>query len=100
MNLKKTKQIVKGLAVTDNTNRETGEKYSFESACELGESFGIDFNFVSRLEWYLILNLFYSDFYRTAELFKLPESFFLSLAKEWFYDVDGDPDKTTRLFNA
>lgn len=100
MNLKKIKKLVNDFAVTDNSNRTTGEKYDLETAKRIGEQCGVDFNFVQISEWYLILNFFYSDFQRTGRKFYLPESFFWSLAVEWFYDIDGDPDKTTRLFNA
>lgn len=91
-------EIVHSLAVTDGSQRENGEKYTYEQSLVIGDEMKVDWNQVPPSEWYLVLNRVYSGFYRTAERLKLPDAVFPSLAFDWFYDVDGDREKTFRVF--
>lgn len=83
---------VRSIAVTDGSNRTTGEKWSIEQTTEVGNKVGVNFNTINRNEWYAVMNAWYSDFYRTAKKYELendPE-FYADLVIDYFcYDTDG-----------
>lgn len=92
-------ELVKELPVTDESDRETGEKYTFDEAVRIGDSMQVDWSIIAQSEWYLVLNKIYSEFHRTAERMQIEsESFYHSLAFDWFYDLDGARGKTYRRF--
>ena len=93
--------LVNQMSVTDGTNRADGEKYTYSEAKELGTKIGVDFGRVDPVEWYLVLNMMYSDHYRTGKKHGLTEStLYCELAYDWFYDVDGEDCKTFNYFMA
>jgi hypothetical protein len=93
------KCIVKDMAITDGSDRENGEKYTMENAVEIGQKMGIDFDKIKKCEWYLVLNMMYSDYYRTASQYGHTDyKFFANLAQDWFHDEDGLKDKTFLYF--
>ncbi len=98
INYELAKDLVKDLAVTDDSGRETGEKWTMEEAKGMGDKVGIDFDKVSKCEFYLVLNMIYSDYFKLAHKYGLPEVFYGEMAKAWFDDEDGAGDKTFRYF--
>lgn len=93
------KSLVEDMAVTDGSNRENGEKWTMEETTEVGNKYNVDWNSISKCEWYLVMNMMYSDYYRTGKKRGLTDyQFFADLATDWFADVDASPDKTFNYF--
>lgn len=91
--------LVKEMKVTDGSDREHGERFSMADAIEVGNKMGIDFNKIRKCEWYVVLNMMYSDYYRTASQYGHTDyKFFGNLAYDWFHDEDGMEDKTFLYF--
>lgn len=91
--------LVCGMAVTDNSGRPTGEKWTLAETKDAGSKIGINFEKVKPAEWYLVMNMMYSDYYRTAKKHGMTEpSFFADLSFDWFNDEDAETGKTFRYF--
>lgn len=84
------------MAVTDGSERENGMKWNLESCVDVGNKIGIDWRIVPRCEWYAILNMMYSDFYKTAKYAERASDvlFYGNLARDWFADADAGETKT------
>lgn len=91
---------VKSMAVTDSSERENGQKWTVEQCYEVGQKLSIDWNKVSKNEWYAVLNMMFSDYYKTAKSFSMQEDtmFFGRLAKDWLFDEDA-PSPCEKLYN-
>lgn len=99
INQELAKSIVYDFAVTDGSERESGEKWSMEETKSVGDKLGIDWEKINKCEWYVVMNMMYSDYYRTAKKHGLADpSFFAELSYDWFTDKDGAKDKTFRYF--
>ncbi|MBQ0112120.1 MAG: hypothetical protein KBT03_03230 [Bacteroidales bacterium] len=82
---------VKEMSVTDESERESGEKWTFEQTTDVGNKLGIDWNKLNKYDWYAVLNAAYSDFYDTAKSYghESDPIFFASLARSfWIRDND------------
>lgn len=81
---------VKGMAVTDGSNRTNGQKWTVEQTTEIGNKLSVDWNKISKYEWYGVVNMMYSDCYKTAKAVNMESDpvFFGRLAKDWLCDVD------------
>lgn len=91
--------LVEEMAVTDGSGRPTGEKWSYQESKDVGMKNGINFAQVDSYEWYVVLNMMYSDYYRTAKKHGFNDStFFAELASDWFSDVDAKENKTFCYF--
>lgn len=92
---------VKSMAIPEmNSERTTGQKWGFETAVEVGNKVGMDWHEVSKIDFYVVLNMMYSDYYRTAKTIEKQNDgmFYANLAKEWLYDEDViNPEN--KLFN-
>lgn len=86
---------VKCMAVTDGSDRENGQKWSVEQCTEIGNKLNVDWNKWSKYEWYAVMNMMYSDCYRTAKAFNLESDpmFYGRLAKDWLCDEDSGENK-------
>ena len=74
-----------------------GQYWTFNQAKEFVQNHGITHDWVN---WYLILNMVYNDYYDTAKTFGLqndPE-FYFSLAKDFIDDPDAKPLKVEKYF--
>lgn len=97
--------LVKKMAVTDNSDRTNGEKWTIEQTTSVGNDIGVDWNKISKVDFYFVMNMCYSDFYQLslkAELSDDPK-FFAYMAKEWLCDVDipqGKPKLYKYIFNV
>lgn len=87
---------VKSMEVTDGSGRADGMKFSYEKAVEIGSSAGTDWQKISKNEWYVALNMAYSDHFATAKKFRHEDDplFFASMAKDEWCDDDDVKDKT------
>lgn len=89
-------EIVKGMAVTDGSDREHGMKWTMEQTTAVGNQIGINWNEIPKIDFYIAMNMEYSDRYKTAKHYELqddPEYFAWSAKEYWFDDVDVKGDK-------
>lgn len=87
---------VKGLEITDGSDRTSGEKWNVDKAMELGQRMGVDWQKMTKYEWYAVMNAWYSDFYRTAKKYELetvPE-FYADLVMDYFCNDTDSHDKS------
>lgn len=69
---------------------ESGQKWTMEQTSEVGHRVGVDWNKISKIEFWACMNAFYSDFTRTAKKYELldePE-FFGDIVWDYFNDDD------------
>jgi len=91
--------LVTQMAVTDGSNRANGEKWTIEQAMEVGKKLGINWDSVSKCDWYVVLNMMYSDYYSVGRKHGFTDyNFYSELALAWFEDVDGPENKTFNYF--
>lgn len=93
---------VKSLEVSDGSDRGNGMKWSYEATTEAGNKIGIDWREVTKCEWYVVMNMMYSDYYRSAKYAEKQNDamFFAHMAKDWIYDEDAPEDKLYRYYFA
>lgn len=92
-------ELVYDFAVTDGSGRTCGEKWTVQETKSVGDKIGIDFEKINKYEWYLVMNMFYSDYYRTAKKHGLTDPvFFAELSYDWFNDADAEENKTFNYF--
>lgn len=84
------KDWVKRMAVTDNSDRVSGEKWTVEQTTDIGQKIGVNWNVFNKWEWYAMMNASYSDHYKTAKEYELDTEpdFFASLVIDTFCDID------------
>jgi len=93
------KALVIDMAVTDGSERENGEKWTPAETNDVGTKIGIDFEKITKCEWYLVLNMMYSDYFTVGRKHGFNDwQFYAELAQAWFYDVDAKPNKTFKYF--
>lgn len=98
LNREIAESIVKDFAVTDGSDHPNGEHWKYDDAKAMGDKIGVDWEKVSKCEFYTVLNMMYSDYGQTVKKHGLPDSFIGELAKDWFMDADAEPDKTFNYF--
>lgn len=87
--------LVEELAITDGSDRTNGEKWSMSDTTDAGMKAGVDFDSISKAEWYYVMNMMYSDYFQIGKRYGNTDwQFFADLAKAWFEDVDGKENKT------
>lgn len=91
-------EIVSGFAVNDGSDRTNGMKWTYEEAKAMGEKVGVNWEMVSKCEYFTVLNMMYSDYGQTVKKHGLSETFIGELARDWFTDEDGKEDKTFNYF--
>lgn len=91
---------VKSFAVTDDSDRPNGMKWTAEQAYTIGNDMNVDWDKFSKWDWFVVLNMMYSDYYKTAKKFEHQDEteFFASLACDWLCDSDAPKDKLYRYY--
>lgn len=74
-----------------------GQYWTFNQAKEFVQNHGVTHDWVN---WYLVLNMVYNDYYDTAKTFGLQKDpeFYFSLAKDFIDDPDAKPLKVEKYF--
>mgnify|MGYP003330961022 CR=1 FL=1 len=90
--------IVHEFAVTDGSDSPNGEHWSYDESKGMGDKIGVNWEKVSKCEYYVVLNMMYSDYGKTVKKHGMPDTFFGELANDWFMDEDGESDKTFKYF--
>lgn len=90
INKELAEEIVYCLAVTDGSNREHGEKWTIDATSEYAHKVGVTWDDISKNEWYVIMNMMYSDYYELAYAYELQEDtmFYAKAARCWVFDKD------------
>lgn len=92
---------VKSMAITDgNTERSNGQKWTVEQCMDYANKLNVDWNKITKYEWYAVMNMEYSDKYMTAKRFGLQEDpmYFASSAKDFLCDKDSKDEPSERLY--
>ena len=78
--------------------RPKGQKWSYNQVVSFVQERGIQNDLVN---WYLVMNMVYNDFYNTARHFELQDDpeFYFSLAKDFIEDPDAHPLKVEKYFS-
>ena len=86
------------MSVTDNSSRENGQKWNMDQTSSIGAEVGVDWNKIAKINFYVVMNMMYSDFWRTAEKVEYEDDpkFYAYLAKDWLCDDDASSDKLFR----
>ena len=95
--------IVRQMAVTDGSERVDGEKWNIENTTQVGNDIGIDWNKISKVDFYFVMNMVYSDFYNFATKLEFQDDakFYAYMAKDWLCDVDVPNKKLYKyIFNV
>lgn len=82
--------VIRGFAVTDGSDRPDGMKWTKEQTTSVGNDIGIDWNKVPKNNFWIVMNMCYSDFRRVAEKLDYADDpkFYAYLAKDWLCDED------------
>jgi len=78
------------VALFVNEDGTTGEHWAIKDTTGVAESEGITFDSFTAADWYYVLNLMYSDYYKTVGG-NIP--MYISLAKDWILDKDAPAGK-------
>lgn len=91
---------VKSMSITDGSERNNGIKWSLESASEVGNKIGFDWNKYSKIDFFVAMNMVYSDYFRSAKKYDLQNDsvYFAELAKDWLCDEDAPCDKLYKYY--
>jgi len=75
---------VKSMAITDGSERENGLKWTMEQTTEYGNKVGIDWNKHTKTDFYIVMNMMYSDNYRTGKAINMAEEpmFYARLSRD------------------
>lgn len=85
------KEWVSNMTVPVDGEKTTGERWTMEETTSVGTSMQIDWNKMSKCEWYVAMNMAYSDKFYVARTFDLAEEteFYAMMAKaDWIDDSD------------
>lgn len=77
---------VRSFRVTDNSGREHGEKWTMEQTTDVGNRMGVDWNNITKCDWYVVMNMEYSKHFETAKAYgnETDPIWFAHIAKdEW-----------------
>lgn len=90
---------VKSMTMVDQ-NQETGQKWSMDSTSEYGSKVGIDWSKHSKVDFYVVMNMMYSDYYKTAKQYNMENDpmFFARFAKDWLCDTDVKENKLYKYY--
>ena len=88
-------QVVMDFAVTDGSERVNGQKWTMEQTSSVGSEIGIDWGKIPKINFYIAMNMCYSDYYKTGEKLELKDDpkLYAYLAKDWLCDSDTKPNK-------
>ena len=81
---------VRSMSIPDNTDRNTGMKWSLDTTTEVGNKININWHEIDKVEWYCVMNMMYADYWCVAKYAEKQDDamFYAKLAKAWFYDDD------------
>ena len=75
-----------------------GKKWTKDEAVILGNSININWNEVPQCDFFVVLNMVYSECYETINQYNLPDKIYAELAFNWIQDKNGGQNKTVNYF--
>lgn len=77
-----------------NDDGSTGAHWDVAQTTAVAESIGVNFEHITREEWYAAMNSMYSDYSRVADKYGIGTAdFYADLAKAFLFDKDAPPPK-------
>lgn len=71
------------------SNHKDGMRWEYDTAIELGNKVGVSWNDISKIDWWVVLNMMYSDHYESAASMSIADPMFYGhMAKDWLMDDD------------
>jgi len=91
---------VKSMSIPDMSDRSTGMKWSCEQTTDVGNKINVNWKDIDKVEWYIVMNMMYSDFYQVFKTIERQDDAILygRMAKAWLYDDDVE-NCHDKLFN-
>ena len=86
---------IKAVKCMDNVDGSSGEHWTLEQTTNVAKQFSISFEFFNKYDWYYVLNMMYSDYYK---LFGSNTDTYVKLAKAWLEDPDVEEGKAYRYY--
>lgn len=86
---------MKAVSCMENVDGSKGEHWTIEQTTNVAKQFGIMFNTFNKYDWYYVLNMMYSDYYK---LFNSSTDTYVKLAKAWLEDPDVEEGKAYRYY--
>lgn len=82
--------IIRGFAVTDNSGRDDGMKWTKDQTVSVGNDIGIDWGKIPKNNWWIVMNMMASDFVSLSKKLEYQDDpkFYAYLAKDWLEDQD------------
>lgn len=87
---------LKVVSKMENEDGTMGQHWSIQESATLANRYGMSFSEkVNRYDWYVALNMVYSDYYNIIKTISVPDTtkFFVELAKSWLKDKDVEEGK-------
>lgn len=89
-----TREIYEWAAQLENEDGSTGAHWDIAQTNSAAESIGVRFEQVTPEEWYLAMNMMYSDYCETANRYGVGMvDFFAEMAKAFLFDKDAGSPK-------
>lgn len=85
----------KAVGKMNNEDGTNGEHYNMDLAKILAERNGVTWNHFNNYDWYYVLNMVYSDYYK---LFGNDDNMYIKLALAWLNDKDIPEGKAYRYY--
>lgn len=86
---------MKAVGAMKNLDGTTGAHWSLAETDSVAKQYGIAWTSYNRYDWYYVLNMMYSDYYK---LFGSSTETYIKLAKAWLDDPDVDEGKAYRYY--
>ncbi len=86
------KEAVESMKNADGT---TGAHWTLQESIEAAKNEGISFKQFNEYDWFYVLNMIYSDFYK---VFNGNTNMYVKTAFEWLNDIDVKPGKAYRYY--
>lgn len=86
---------IKAVKCMDNVDGSSGEHWTLEQTTNVAKQFSISFESFNKYDWYYVLNMMYSDYYK---LFGSNTDTYVKLAKAWLEDPDVEEGKAYRYY--
>lgn len=85
---------VKSMDKVDDSQPD-GQHWTVDQCYDVGNKVSVDWNKWNKWEWYCVLNMMYSDYYKTAKVLGMQDDpmFFARLGKDWLCDSDAGENK-------
>lgn len=72
-----------------NEDGSRGAKWTIQESSEIARNYGVDFDKITEEDWYIALNMVYSDYVMIARKYNIDNiNFYVDLAKEFLWDSD------------